>query len=127
MLPCFYSPAQHEILHEPTILDWCRRQTSDLPLQKQLFIYRHRIHSTFVIARWVREPKGIFTDLLNLGHSLGNFTREKAQEFRGRILAPIPVETFSRTINQASRDFASEQHEKGEEMKEIMELRKSRL
>ena len=103
-----YDPQQHEVIR-PEILDWCKRQASKEDLRSELFMYRHRKYKTFVIARWLGHPHGLFTDLLNLGESLANFTRAKAQEFLRRTLCPLTATETSRAISNCDSDFDMQQ------------------
>ena len=77
-VPCRYDEAQHQLL-TPPLLDWCRLQTSDPDIRDNLFVYLQRLYGTFVIARWVDKPLGLFVDVLNLGYSLSIFNREAAE------------------------------------------------
>ena len=110
-VPCTYSPDQHYIF-EPELLAWCRRQTPDESLKKELFVYKQLQVGTFVIARWVSREMGLFVDLLNLGHALSTFTVEMAQELRRRILAPV---TSNDTAKQMSASSSSRLHKLQEE------------
>ena len=99
-LSCQYDPAQHYLM-EPELLSWCKRQTSDRRLQEQLFVYRQLEVGTFVIAMWVNGQKGQFIDLVNLGFSLRNFTREMAGELRRKLLAPASPREVIRALRDS--------------------------
>ena len=77
-MACPFQSGQHQLI-SPPMLEWARANCPDKEAAKKLFMYRHLQHGTFVIALWVKE--GWFVDILNLGTSLANFTREKAQAF----------------------------------------------
>lgn len=124
MIPCMFDSAQHEILSGGEVLAWCKRETPAKE-RSRLFLYRHRLHNTFVIARWASDrAMGIFTDFLNLGHSLSNFNKEKADEFRKRMLAPLSPKKMARTISQSSSDFSSMKQDEDAENREIVEKRR---
>ncbi|MHC4464259.1 MAG: hypothetical protein ACYS30_22945 [Planctomycetota bacterium] len=72
---CHYSAEQHTLL-KPELLKWCIDNTGD----KQ------------------------FVDILNLGYSLGNFTRDMAQEFVRRIKRPVTAEATSRRLRETASD-----------------------
>jgi hypothetical protein len=106
MLPCLYDEKQHEILQGGEIVRYCQKvaPAKDRP---RVFLYRHRIYKTFVIAMWAKDrAMGIFTDFLNLGKSLGNFNREKADEFSRRLYKPLSPKEMSQTIESTSRDYS---------------------
>ncbi|MHC4890451.1 MAG: hypothetical protein ACYTEO_13420 [Planctomycetota bacterium] len=96
---CHYSAEQHTLL-KPELLKWCIDNTGD----KQLFVYRQNQVGTFVIGRWLDHPRRWFVDVLNLGHSLSNFTRELAQELVRRITRPITAEATSRRLRETASD-----------------------
>ena len=122
MFPCIYDSAQHEILN-PSLLDFCRAQMDTETEKNRLFVYRHKTHGTFVIARWASEPKGVFTDFLNLGFSLGNFDREMAAEFRRRLYHGVSPKEISQALNAAESDFRSDAEEKNDEMTQALSKR----
>jgi hypothetical protein len=124
LFPCVYDKEQHEIINPP-LLEWCRRQIPDPAEKARLFVYHHRVHGTFVIARWAKEPRGIFTDFLNLGYSLNNFNREARNEFLSRMFKPLQARTISHALNRGASDYRSHEEEKNDEMKEIMGRRAS--
>ena len=124
MLPCLYDEKQHKILSGGDILAFCKKvaPTKD---RSRFFLYHHQIAGTFVLARWASDrAMGIFTDFLHIGHSLDEFTREKAAEFRRRLYAPLQATDMARTINQSSRDYDSMQQEEAAENQEAMERRR---
>ena len=108
---CQYNPKQHVIL-KPSFLKWCKDQTSDERVKAELFVYRQMQVGTFVIARWVDKSKGMFVDLVNLGGSLGNFTREVAHEFRRRLLAPVTADFTCRQMKDFDSGWRGDQDEK---------------
>lgn len=117
MFPCIWDSVQHEIVRSD-IIDWCIRNVA--PADKERwFLYRHKIHCTFVIGRWASHPFGIFTDFLNLGYSLGNFSHEKAMEFRHRLFAPVSADEISKAVTQSGRDYDSETTDKNKEMSDM--------
>lgn len=121
-MPCLYDSKQHSILGGGSeILDWCRRQVPD-DMKDKLFLYRHRRYGTFVVARWAAQPKWVFSDILNLGTSLSNFDREKAQEFMKRIYAPVTAKDIIKAAEQTERVQASLQEEM--QMEEMEEARR---
>ena len=120
MFPCVYDPAQHEIINPP-VLDFCRAQMDSQTEKNRLFIYHHRVHDTFVVARWASDRKmGVFTDFLNLGYSLGNFDRALADEFRKRLYRGLAPAEIGKALNRAASDFRSENEEKNDTMKSVL-------
>jgi len=106
MIPCMYDRAQHEILGGEL-----SRWIKTVPPAKDadsFFLYHHRIADTFVIGRWAKDRAfGIFTDFLHIGHSLAEFDRKKAEEFRQRLFAPISATKMARAIQQNARDYTT--------------------
>lgn len=117
LFPSIYDPQQHEILPSG-IIGWIERIVAPAD-KKRWFLYRHKIHQTFVIGRWARDEYGVFTDFLNLGYSIGNFDNKMAMEFRRRLYAPITAADMSKAVTQAGRDQNSEVTDKNEAMKDI--------
>lgn len=123
MFPCIYDPGQHEILNPP-LLEWCRARLDNPKERDRLFVYHHRLHDTFVIARWAQDPMGVFTDFLNLGHSLGNFDEKMADEFLHRMFKPLDPIKMNKTLQESANAGRREAEEKNEEMKEVLARRK---
>ena len=105
-VPCTYDPEQHYIF-EPELLEWCRRQTSDEELKKELFVYKQMQVGTFVIARWIDRSLGFFVDLLNLGHVLSSFNHKTARELRRRVLAPVTSSATTSFLKTAESNHLS--------------------
>lgn len=119
LFPCIYQPEQHEIIRSD-IIDWCKRQTKAPAEQRRWFMYRHRIHGTFVIARWAGDKFGVFTDFLNLGHSLANFNQEKAMEFRHRLYAPVTPDAINRAVAGSQSNYHSIMNDKNDNVRTAM-------
>lgn len=117
MLGCAtrYTPEQHKLL-DLELLHWCRNQTSDERLKRQLFAYKHNLYNTFVIGLWVNQPKGLFVDLINLGFSLAHFTRSTAEELRRRILCPTSSTELNRQMRKARSDYLHQQQDESDEL-----------
>ena len=120
MIPCLFDPKQHEII-QSDILDYCKR-VAPAKEKERLFLYHHKKEGTFVVARWASDQAfGIFTDFLHIGKSLSAFTKQKADEFRKRYYAPISAPQMADAINQAQRDYKSEQQDNAAEAQEKVE------
>lgn len=123
MLPMLYNPKQHHIISGGELIAWCKREAPAKDT-KRLFLYRHRVHGTFVIAMWASDRAlGVFTDFLNLGYSLNNFDRKKAQEYLRRLYAPTSAPEMARTINQTSRNYDTIRQDEDAEERERIEKR----
>ena len=70
-----------------------------------LFLLRYNKLEVFCICEWTDNHKDTFTDVLNLGKSLGNFDRKGADELRRRLFAPVTVEDTSQAIDRTDSDF----------------------
>lgn len=121
MIPCLFDPKQHQIIGGGEILSFCKRE-APANERPRLFLYRHKLLGTFVIARWASDQAlGVFTDFLHIGRSLDEFTKEKAIEFRKRYYAPLQATKIADTINQAARDYKSERQDEADEAQEAVE------
>jgi hypothetical protein len=121
MLPCIYDDKQHEIL-ESEVARWCRRN-APADWKDRLFTYRHQLHDTFVVAVWAGDKYGLFSDVLNLGHSFANFDRRMADELRHRMYAPTSADSMAKQINQVNRDFNSRMQDKNAALQDENERR----
>lgn len=118
-----YNSKEHELI-EPECLRWIRRETADPALRNRLFAYRHKIYGTFVVALWLGEPHGFFVDILNLGMSLGHFTRPVAQELRHRLFCPAGAKQVERFISETN---SVQQHKLQDESNEYFDRHKRSL
>lgn len=59
-----------------------------------------------MIARWVVKDNG-FVDILNLGGSLSNFTRHRANMFKVNVLSPASGRQLGRALSQGYRSYLS--------------------
>ena len=116
-MACTFDRKQHMII-DPEFMDWVRRQLPNDHERSKYFCYFHKIWKTFVIARWISKGLGLFSDAMNLGHSLGNFNRGMAAEFRRRFYAPLTAKAMATAINQNDRDFTSKRADDNERYKE---------
>jgi len=122
MFPCLYDERQHEIL-DTEVGRWCQRN-APADWKDRLFTYRHQLHNTFVVAVWAAEPFGILSDVLNLGHSLSNFDRGRADEMMKRMWCPLQADDMARQIESQSKDFQHQEMGRAEEYKEYLAKRK---
>jgi len=116
-----YNHKEHTILGGE-ITPFLRRLTEHDPQRKgKLFLVHYKNIGSFVIAEWLTRPRDIFIDVLNLGSSLGNFTREKANELRHRLFAPITHAETSRYITEADSGYYHGRQDDNELEKERLE------
>lgn len=101
---CRFDKAQHGLVH-CELEDWIKRQ---VPAGERdlLFIYRHHLHGTFVIGYWV-VLGSLFMDVMNLGHSLANFSRAMAQKFKRQFGDSMSREDMIKELKQHERDRLS--------------------
>lgn len=124
MFPCLYDEKQHQIIPGGELIVWCKRKAPAKD-RDRIFLYHHKTHGTFVIARWASDrAMGIFTDFFHIGHSLGDFDRNKAQEYLRRLYAPTSAPEMARVIGQTSRDYDSSKQDENAEEQERMEKRR---
>lgn len=123
MLPCLYDEKQHEILSGGELLEWAKR-VAPAKERDRFFLYRHRLHHTFVLARWATDrAMGIFTDFLHIGKSLANFNKEMADEFRRRLYAPTSAPEMAKAITQSQRDYTTHRVNEDGEYQDYAESR----
>jgi hypothetical protein len=109
-----YKEGEITILPENDILKWCKEKTKgkDPLLSRDLFMYKHNLHGTFVIAQWIGgNIKDLYIDILNLGQGLGSFQRDLAEEFLRRALEPMTAEDMSRLTAASEQEFLRERQE----------------
>ena len=100
-----YSSDEHTIING-TLSDWLKRLMEDDPLRKgRLFLLRYNQLEVFCICEWLGKPKDVFVDVMNLGKSLQSFTREKANELRHRLFAPLTAEETCQVISQTDSTY----------------------
>lgn len=99
-----YNSSEHSIIGG-NIADFCARLVEDDPQRKgKLCVIRYNKIRTFVIAEWLAKPRDIFVDTMNLGNSLGNFTRAKADELCKRLFDPISAEVTQNALVEEESD-----------------------
>ena len=96
-------------------------QTINKESNKKLFVVRYLRFGTFVIAEWLAKPRDVFIDVMNLGKSLGNFDRKKANEFRHRLFAPMTCRETSEGIAEEESRYLHERQDENAEELEIEE------
>ena len=100
-----YMPEEHTIIHGEMSSFLDRLVENDPQRRGNLFVIRYNKLGVFCLCEWVGGGRDTFADVLNLGKSLGNFSREKAQELYKRLFSPISAEETSRAIIGADSDF----------------------
>lgn len=114
------------ILQETDILRWCINQVKgkEPQLERDLFLYRHNLHGTYVIAQWIGgNIKDLYLDIMNLGtEGLGGFNKEKSIEFLRRVLDPLTADDILDMTNQEEYNWLAMQQEDHEWEKERMEM-----
>jgi len=101
-----FNTDEHTIIVGSGIPEWLERLVEGDPLHKgRLFLVRYNKLRVFCICEWTDNHKDTFTDVLNIGKSLGNFGRRAAHELRRRLFAPVTAEETSKAIVQNDSDF----------------------
>jgi len=72
---------------------------------RKLFVVRYEMVGSFCIAEWLSPNKDVFVDTMNLGDSLGNFTRKKADELRKRLFRPVTADETSRFVAENESQY----------------------
>ena len=104
LLSC-YNSEEHTILGGE-LSEWLERLVENDPRRKDcLFVARYNKLEVYCICEWTDDNKDTFTDVLNLGKSLGSFGQKEAQELRRRLFNPVTAEESSREIIRNDSDF----------------------
>ncbi len=100
-----YSTDEHTILGGD-LSRWLNKLMEGDPTRKdRLFLLRYNKLGVFCICEWLGKPKDVFVDVMNLGKFLGNFNREKANELRHRLFAPLTAEDTCQMVAQTESDY----------------------
>ena len=100
-----YDQEEHTIIRGG-ISEWLERLVEGSPQRKgRLFLLRYNKLAVYCICEWSGNYKDTFTDVMNLGKSLGNFDQKQAQELRKRLFAPVTAEDTRRAIIGADSDY----------------------
>lgn len=92
--------------------------------KRNLFVVRYNKLGVFVIAEWLwGKEKGCFVDVMNLGKSLANFTRAKANELRRRLLAPDTASSTASFLRRSNSDHLHQLQDEDAEEGERLERR----
>ena len=121
-LVSLYNTEEHTIL-DSDIARFCNRIIEGDPKRRgRLFTVRYNKLGVFVIAEWLALPNGPFVDVVNLGASLGSFTRAKARELRCKLLNPLTAEETVLQTTQADSDYHHNLQNENEEEAERLEM-----
>ena len=104
-LVSLFTSAEHTII-QGEISKWLDRLVEGNPKRKgRLFLVHYNKLEVYCICEWTDNHKDTFTDVLNLGKSLGDFGQKEAQELRRRLFNPVTAEESSREIIRNDSDF----------------------
>ena len=110
-----YLPEEHTIIRGE-IGPFCDRLVEHDPQRRgRLFVVRYNKLGVFCICEWTDGHKDTFTDVLNLGKSLGNFGKKEAQVLRTRLFKPLTAEATSRAIIAGDSNFYHNLHDEDAE------------
>jgi len=116
-----YNSDEHSIIGGDITDFLCRLVENDSQKEGKLFVVRYNKNGVFVIAEWLGRPKDVFVDVMNLGKSLSNFTRQKASELRQRLFAPLTAEETSKQIAMAESNYFHRRQDENEEEEERLQ------
>lgn len=101
-----YLPEEHTIIDGSGLPEFLTQLVEGDPQRKgRLFLIRYNKLGVFCICEWTGKNKDTFTDVLNLGKSLGNFGSKESQELRRRLFNPLTAEETSKVIIGADSDY----------------------
>ena len=100
-----YTSDEHTIIGGE-LSTWLRKLMEGDPLRKgRLFLLRYNKLKVFCICEWLGKPKDVFVDVMNLGKSVGNFDRKKAQDLKQRLFNPLTTEETCQAVAQTESDY----------------------
>lgn len=104
-LVSLYNTEEHTIIRGE-LSEWLERLVEGDPRRKgRLFLLHYDELEVFCICEWTDNHKDTFTDVLNLGKSLGDFGKKEAQELKRRLFNPVTAEESSREIIRNDSDY----------------------
>jgi len=121
-MACPYQPRVHKIIH-PDLENYIKREVSDENLRDSLFIYFQTEYENFVIAHWTNQSHTAFMDVMNLGPSLSNFTREKADALREMLGTDsgVRAQDAAKQLRRGERLELGESQETNDKQKDLNE------
>jgi hypothetical protein len=113
-----YRVSEHTIIGGE-IGDFCSRIVEGDPTRKgKIFVVRYNKIGVFVIAEWIGEVGDVFVDVMNLGDSLANFNKGKANELRKRMLSPATCKETELAMLNAESSYHHMLQDENEEEKD---------
>lgn len=100
-----YNSDEHTIIGGELALWLDRLVENDRERKGKVFLVRYNKIGSFVVAEWLGKPKDVFVDVLNIGKSLSNFDRVKANELRHRLFSPVTAEETMQFISGKDSDY----------------------
>jgi hypothetical protein len=115
-----YNTKEHTIVGGE-INDFCNRIVASSDGKRKLFVVHYNLIGVFVIAEWVGKVGDVFVDVMNLGNSMANFTREKAKELQKRVLAPDTCRATEVMLKSAESDHLHQMQDENAEEQERLQ------
>jgi hypothetical protein len=110
---------EKHVIIKGDLSDWCEKLVKNTnESNRELFVVHYVKIGSFVIAEWAAPNHLVFTDVINLGNSLANFTKEKADELRKRLFAPVTTYESLEYSTQAESDYHHQMQDDCEAEKE---------
>jgi hypothetical protein len=100
-----YTSKKHTIIGGDLALWLNRLVENDRERKGKLFLVRYNEIGSFVIAEWLGRPRDVFVDVMNLGKSLSDFDRAKADELRKRLFEPVTADQTRVWASQVDSDY----------------------
>ena len=118
-----YNTREHAIIGGDIGAFCSRVVEGDSKRKDKIFVVRYHKIGVFVIAEWIGRVGDSFVDVMNLGDSLSNFDRAKANELKHRMLAPATCkETELAMLNAESNFHHTLQDENSEEQDRLARI-----
>ena len=100
-----YSASEHAIIGGDIGAFCSRIVEGDAKRKGKIFVVRYNKLGVFVICEWIGRVGDAFVDVMNLGNTLVNFNRVKADELKHRMLAPATCKETETSMLNAESDF----------------------
>lgn len=119
-----WNDARYQLLQHP-IGDWLEREFPG----RQLFLYRHRVHETWVVAQWVKGRPHVFREVLVIGTAPEDFTHVLAEALRQMLNTPSAVvrEELKAELTADERAYERRQADEDEEFEDAHRFFHSRI
>jgi len=90
---------------------------------RDLAVIRYEKRGVFCIIEFLSPMRDVFVDTMNLGGSLGNFTRDKKNEMERRLFRPVTCSETAEFIAESESRYLHDRQDGNSEEWELQERR----